>query len=280
MTDEAHEHLSVHADPADCFALASRFEDYPSWVNDVTEATVLGRDEHGRATRVKYRAAALGRTIGYVLDYDFAAAPSAFSWTLVEGDMLRALDGRYTFTADGAGTRVGYDLAVDLAVPLPGMIKRRASSFILGAALRDLRRTAEARRVATEQTAESETSASETSASETSEVRAPVTPTPPTPPDVPPSGDSGSEAAGADRAPADASDRTVPHPDAVDFDTAGKEARSIPAPSVLECLVGELLGAVPEVRDHVLEAADALLDAAKALIDAAERVVRQQRGDG
>jgi hypothetical protein len=71
----------------------------------------------------------------------------------------------------------------------------------------------------------------------------------------------------------------TPHPDAVDFDAAGTEARSLPAPSVLESVITELLGAVPEVRDHVLDAADALLDAAKALIDAADRVVRQQRGD-
>jgi hypothetical protein len=71
----------------------------------------------------------------------------------------------------------------------------------------------------------------------------------------------------------------TPHPEAVDFESAGTEERPLPAPSVLESVVGELLGAVPEVRDHVLEAADALLDAAKALLDAAERVVRQQRGD-
>jgi hypothetical protein len=68
-----------------------------------------------------------------------------------------------------------------------------------------------------------------------------------------------------------------PHPDAVDFESAGTEERPLPPPSVLESVITELLGAVPEVRDHVLEAADALLDAAKALIDAADRVVRQQR---
>jgi hypothetical protein len=71
----------------------------------------------------------------------------------------------------------------------------------------------------------------------------------------------------------------TPHPDAVDFESAGTEERPLPPPSVLESVITELLGAVPEVRDHVLEAADALLDAAKALIDAADRVVRQQRGD-
>jgi hypothetical protein len=68
------------------------------------------------------------------------------------------------------------------------------------------------------------------------------------------------------------------HPDAVPFDDAGMEARPLPPPSILESVLTELLGAVPEVKDHVLEAADALLDAAKALIEAADRVIGQQRG--
>ena len=72
---------------------------------------------------------------------------------------------------------------------------------------------------------------------------------------------------------------TLPHPDAVPFEDAGTEERPLPPPSILESVLTELLGAVPEVKDHVLEAADALLDAAKALVDAADRVVRQQRGE-
>ena len=222
MADEAGEQIHVDAPPARCFEVATAFDDYPVWAKDVKAATVLARDAQGRGTRVEYRAAAMGRTVRYVLDYDLTDAPQSFSWTLVEGDMLRALDGRYAFTADGDGTRVDYELLVDLAVPLPGLIKRRASGLIVGAALKDLKRVVE------------------------------ETMTDPEP---------------------------TPHPDAVDFETAGTEERSLPAPSVLESVITELLGAVPEVRDHVLEAADALLDAAKALIDAADRVVRQQRGD-
>ena len=51
----------------------------------------------------------------------------------------------------------------------------------------------------------------------------------------------------------------------------------MPLPSAIEVVISELLGAVPEVRDHLLAAADELLDAAKAVLDAADRVVRQQR---
>ena len=58
--------------------------------------------------------------------------------------MLRALDGEYGFTRDGDGTLVDYHLRVDLAIPLPGLIKRRASGLITGTALRDLKRVVEA----------------------------------------------------------------------------------------------------------------------------------------
>ena len=47
----------------------------------------------------------------YVLDYDFSDAPRSFSWSLVEGDMLRALDGRYAFAPTDDGTHVEYTLA-------------------------------------------------------------------------------------------------------------------------------------------------------------------------
>lgn len=72
-------------------------------------------------------------------------------------------------------------------------------------------------------------------------------------------------------------DPRIPHPDEVPYDDVGNESYELPQPGVLEIVITELLGALPEVRDHVLEAADALLDAGKALLDAAERIVDTQR---
>jgi hypothetical protein len=57
--------------------------------------------------------------------------------------MLRQLDGRYGFEADGEGTRVSYDLTADPKVPLPGFIKRRVASKITGTALKELKKAAE-----------------------------------------------------------------------------------------------------------------------------------------
>ena len=49
--------------------------------------------------------------------------------------MLRRLDGRYGFEPEGDGTRVTYDLVVDIAIPMPGLVKRRAAGMIMGTAL-------------------------------------------------------------------------------------------------------------------------------------------------
>jgi ribosome-associated toxin RatA of RatAB toxin-antitoxin module len=143
MADEAHEHISVAAPPARLWELATDYERYPEWARDVKHVAVLDRDDDGRGRRVEYRVAGLGKSIRYVLEYDYGDAPAAFSWHFVEGDWLRQLDGRYGFEAEGDGTRVTYDLVVDVSAPLPGLVKRRAASMIMGTALNQLKKEAE-----------------------------------------------------------------------------------------------------------------------------------------
>ena len=145
MTDTASERIRIDA-PADrCFDVAVDYESYPEWLRDVKEAKILESDDEGRGLRVEYRAAALGKSIRYVLAYDYAGAPHEFSWQFVEGDMLRRLDGSYTFESEGPFlTRVQYDLSVELALPLPGLVKRRAAGLIMGSALKELKKQVEA----------------------------------------------------------------------------------------------------------------------------------------
>jgi uncharacterized membrane protein len=145
MTDTASERIRIDA-PADrCFDVAVDYESYPEWLRDVKEAKILESDDEGRGLRVEYRAAALGKSIRYVLAYDYTDAPGKFSWQFVEGDMLRRLDGSYTFESEGPFlTRVQYDLSVELALPLPGLVKRRAAGLIMGSALKEMKKQVEA----------------------------------------------------------------------------------------------------------------------------------------
>ena len=145
MTDTASERIRVEASADRCYDVAIDFESYPEWLRDVKEAKILEVDDEGRGLRVEFRAAALGKSIRYVLGYDYADAPTSFSWHWVEGDMLRRLDGTYRFEPDGpASTRVLYDLAVELAMPVPGLVKRRAAGLIMGSALKELKKQVEA----------------------------------------------------------------------------------------------------------------------------------------
>ena len=142
MSDQVSERIRIAASADRCWEIALDFEKYPEWVRDIKRSTVLARDDQGRATQVEFRAAALGRSITYVLAYEFDA-PNAFSWKLVRGDLLRLLDGSYRFVAEGEATRVHYELVADLKVPLPGVLVRRATSIIMGSALRDLKQYVE-----------------------------------------------------------------------------------------------------------------------------------------
>lgn len=114
-----------------CFAIASDFEKYPQWASDVKEVKILTRDQQGRAQNVEFRASALGRSTHYTLAYDYSQAPKRLSWSLVEGDIMHAINGAYTFDAVQEGTRTTYEMAVELVIPLPGFVKRRAEVRIL-----------------------------------------------------------------------------------------------------------------------------------------------------
>jgi hypothetical protein len=143
MAERATERLTIQAPAERCIDVVLDFERYPVWAADVREAVVLERDAEGRGTRVAYRVAAMGRSARYTLAYDYSGMPREISWSLVESDIMRRLDGHYVFDAVGPATAVLYELAIELVVPLPGFIKRRAEGKIIGTALRELKRQIE-----------------------------------------------------------------------------------------------------------------------------------------
>jgi len=144
MADEARESIHIQASPEQCYAVAIDFDRYPEWATDVKYVKVLERDAEGRGTKVKYRISALGKAMGYILAYDYADAPGGFSWVLERAEVLRQLDGSYSFVAEDGGTQVGYVLAVDITVPLPGFLKKAAAGMIVQNAMKQLKEYVEA----------------------------------------------------------------------------------------------------------------------------------------
>jgi hypothetical protein len=131
MVDAGSDFILIDASPERCAEVAMDFAAYPQWAKDVKEATVLSRDASGRATTVEYRASALGRSTHFTLQYDYSQLPGRLSWHMVDGDIMRSIVGSYVFTKEGVGTRVDYALEIELVLPLPGFVKRRAEKRIL-----------------------------------------------------------------------------------------------------------------------------------------------------
>jgi ribosome-associated toxin RatA of RatAB toxin-antitoxin module len=142
VTEQASQRATIAASPSRLFEVATDFDRYPEWAHDLKEATVVEHDAEGRPTKVRFRAAAMGRSTSYTLAYDYGDAPGRIGWELADGDIMRRLDGSYTFTpvaGDPDTTDVVYELAVELVIPLPGFVKRRAEARIMRTALRELK---------------------------------------------------------------------------------------------------------------------------------------------
>ncbi len=139
---------TVEASIQECFDVGADVASYPEWIESLSSVEILSTDELGRPAEVGYEAAGIGRRTSYILAYDFGEAPHRISWHLIRGDLTREIEGSYRFrdvTEDGAGslTEVDYELGIDMTVPLPGYVQRRAEDKIMEAALRRFKRRVE-----------------------------------------------------------------------------------------------------------------------------------------
>jgi len=144
MAETASDTITIAAAPDTVWAIATDIERYPEWARDVKDVVVTARDSDGRPSQVEFRTSALGRSTHYTLQYDYSQAPQMLAWSMVKGDIQRSIEGAYRFepTNDGS-TLVQYDLAIELVVPLPGFVKRRAERRILNA-IKEMKAYAEA----------------------------------------------------------------------------------------------------------------------------------------
>ena len=143
MAETATETITIDASPDDVWKVAVDLEKYPEWARDIKAVTIHTTDDDGRPSEVEFRASALGRSTHYTLKYRYDEEPRRLGWSMIRGDIQRSIDGEFTFIPAGEErTEVRYDLAIDLVVPLPGFVKRRAEVRILNT-VRELKVRAE-----------------------------------------------------------------------------------------------------------------------------------------
>jgi Polyketide cyclase / dehydrase and lipid transport len=120
------------------------FGAYPDWATGVRSAEIVESSADGRPAAVRFELDAGVIKDRYMLSYRWDS-DAAVHWDLSQpGSMISEMSGGYLLDDDGGGTKVTYELAVGLRVPMIGILKRRAEKTIIDTALKGLRSRAEA----------------------------------------------------------------------------------------------------------------------------------------
>ena len=146
MAESTQSSVVVQAAPEAVLDIIADFDNYPEWTQ-FKSATVVAEDEDGWPEQVEFVLDAGPIKDTYTLSYVWDVVEDGtgtVSWTLVKASLLKTLDGTYTLTADGEGTKVDYQLKVDVSLPMLGVLKRKAESIIIDTALKGLKKRAEA----------------------------------------------------------------------------------------------------------------------------------------
>ncbi|GAA2799713.1 SRPBCC family protein [Saccharopolyspora taberi] len=147
MVDQSTQSIVIKAPAAEIMAVISDFAAYPEWAAAVKETEVLSTTSGNRAEKVRFVLDAGVVKDTYVNVYEWADDGLSVSWTLSEGQVQKAQTGSYRLEPQGdGGTEVTYSLAVDLAIPMIGMFKRKAEKMIMDTALKELKRRVESAR--------------------------------------------------------------------------------------------------------------------------------------
>ena len=143
MAEQTTSSIVIDAPSADIMAVIADFPAYPHWAKGVRTADVVAQFPGGRAEQVFFELDVPPIKDEYTLEYVWDG-DQAVTWTLVHGKMLRALDGAYLLRELGNGaTEVTYRLALDVSIPLIGMLKRKGEKILIDTALKGLKKRVE-----------------------------------------------------------------------------------------------------------------------------------------
>jgi Polyketide cyclase / dehydrase and lipid transport len=157
MGDRTTSSISIAADRQHVMLVIADFAAYPQWASAVRAAEVVSRDADRRPSRVRFSLDAGMIKDSYVLGYHWDG-DDGVRWDLAEpGSVISGMSGSYALVRQPAGTEVTYELSVDVRVPLPGMLKRRAEKTIIDTALKGLKARVEGLRAADPATKEGST---------------------------------------------------------------------------------------------------------------------------
>ncbi len=134
--------IDIKGTPTEILAVIADLPAYPQWSAVHKQASVDTRFPDGRPKRASMGVSAVGMTDTQVLDYTWSA--HGVSWSLVKPTLQQKdQQGSYSITKGVGVSHVNYELRIDPAIPLPGLIIRQVMKKAISAATDGLKKRVE-----------------------------------------------------------------------------------------------------------------------------------------
>ena len=144
MADISSNSQIIEAPATEVAQVLGDLESYPNWSSAIKSVEVLERDGSGRPTKATVKIEAGVLKDRATLVYDYSAYPKSISFSLEEADLMTEMSGTYVIDDNGDDTtKVTYQLNVQVSMPVPEMMRRKAEMATIDAALAQLKKKIE-----------------------------------------------------------------------------------------------------------------------------------------
>jgi carbon monoxide dehydrogenase subunit G len=124
--------------------ILKNINDYPTWSSTIKSVTVDETDGNGYPVKVTLVVDAGVMKDRPTLSYDWSQAPAKISFSLDDADLMTEMTGVYLVKDNGDETTdVTYELTVNLSMPVPAMMRKKAEQATIDLALSQLKKRAE-----------------------------------------------------------------------------------------------------------------------------------------
>ena len=144
MADISSNSQVIDAPASEVAAVLADLEAFPTWSSAIKSVEVQERDGSGRPTKASVKIEAGVLKDRALLNYDYGNFPRSISFSLEEADLMTEMSGTYLIEDNGDDTtKVTYQLNVQVSMPVPDMMRRKAEMATIDAALAQLKKKLE-----------------------------------------------------------------------------------------------------------------------------------------
>lgn len=144
MADISSNSQQIDAPASEVAEVLVDLEKYPTWSSAIKSVEVLEKDASGRATKATVKIEAGVLKDRATLNYDYSNFPNSIAFSLEEADLMTEMTGKYMISDNGDDTtKVTYELNVQVSMPVPDMMRRKAEMATIDAALAQLKKKLE-----------------------------------------------------------------------------------------------------------------------------------------